>query len=180
MSSGEPPPAAGFFGAPPAPALRIASRGEPPAAGFFAAGAPPPALRIASRGLPPPAAFPAAGFFSAFAGSAAFSFLTGSSTTVRKLGSMSYQPISAGPLNSTRARQLMFTVLTLPVRPENRRSSGVVLSTTTHLSVRSRLSCSACSIDIAVSLLTLTESELTARSCPPVFRTEDDTDRVSA
>ncbi|MBI1348080.1 hypothetical protein GC163_17540 [bacterium] len=112
-----------------APILRIISSGEgfPPAAAGFAA----PWARAASRGFALPAGFGAAGALaSAFAAGACLGL--GPSTTVRNAGSMSYQPISTGPSNSTSARQFMLTDLTLPVQSANRRNSGTELSTTTH------------------------------------------------
>ena len=102
LSKGDPLAAGAAAGV--APAARILSSGEPPAAG--AAAGEEPAARILSSGEPPAAGAPglataggalAAGF-SACAG--AF-FGCGPSTTVRKLVSMSYQPISTEPSNST-------------------------------------------------------------------------------
>ena len=89
-------------------------------------------------------AFFAAGFAAAFL--TGFAFGNGSSITLRKSISMSYQPMSLSrPSNSTSARPLMFTVRTVPVNPLNRRSSGRVSSTTTYLSVYSDLRRSICS-----------------------------------
>jgi len=149
LSRGEPPAGEAGFAA-----ERILSRGEPPVAGAADAGFAP--ARILSIGEPEPeaaadgaAAALAAGFASA-CDSAFLGF--GASTIVRNEVSMSYQPMSTGPSNSTSARQFMLTVFTFPVRFANRFSSGVEEFTTTHLSVSSFFSRSALSIrDTAIS-----------------------------
>jgi len=145
-----------------------AGGGAPGAAGLatggFAAAAPPAACaRAISSGLMPPGLAAAAGFVGAdaAAGFAAASFVaclsgaaffTGASTTLKYSGSMSYQLISTGPSNCTKARPAMFTVFTTPVSDSNRFSSAIPCLTTTYLSVSWALSFSAISIDMVESL----------------------------
>ena len=107
---------------------------------------------------PEPAAGAAAVVVAAAAGlafSAGAAFGRGPSTTVRKPGSMSYQPMSTPLSNSTRARQFILTVRTRPVSEAKRFSSGDVVETTTHLSVSSVFNRSARSISDTASFLSV-------------------------